>query len=555
MKSRNISTLFSLIFCVIGGLFLWACDPWELPGKKSKRECTPPSGNLAAQIQQRKVDFSIANSAGTIDQISWNFGNGSSTETTGTTASYTYPTSGTYTVTANLSNTCKQSITLTREIVVSDAVPPTVTLQPATDINPNTANIQMTVTANGNATITEYGITYSKTSNPPVARVDATIPISASVALNTSIPFSLTGLDANTVYYVRSYARNSAGIGYSSVVQNFRTGTKPAISITGNPTAGVSTAAVNFVLNNAGNPAAVTYGVLYSSTSSTPDMDNAGPGVTVSNPNVGANTAVNLTNLQPNTTYYCRPYAKLASGEIVYGDIVSFKTQIDTVADGLVAYLHFTNRSLVDATGNGNDAILVDNPGFTTDRRGNPNAAILLDGINDYFYMAENSTLRPDAFTISIWIRPSAINNVNNRMQIYNKSRWSDSNFEMYSSLVKINETGPGLTFMTNVKQNSNCEVAKGWQSFQFSNNPTLDQWHHLVLVYSGRTSKMYFDNALMDQNNNLPANNIDKCPGGELKFGAQIKDFPNYFKGAMDEIRIYRRALSDSEIQTLYNQ
>jgi hypothetical protein len=554
MKSRNISTILSFLFCVIGGLCLWACDPWELPSKKTKRECPSLSGNLTAQIQQRKVDFSIANSTGIIDQVSWNFGNGSTTVTTGTTVSYTYPTSGTYTVTAKLTDACSQSITVSREVNVSDAVAPTVTLQPATDLTKSAAKLQMTITSNGNATITEYGVCYSK-NNPPKPGVDTTIPVSGSLAVNTSVPFSLTGLEQNTVYYVLSFATNAATKTGTSNVQSFRTGFDPSVSITGNPTTGVSTATVNFVLNNAGNPAAVTYGVLYSSTSSTPTMDNAGPSVTVSNPNVGSNTAVNLTNLQPNTTYYCRPYAKLASGEIIYGEIVSFKTQIDTVSDGLVAYLHFTDKSLIDATGNGNNAILVDSPGFTTDRKGNPNAAILLDGLNDYFYMAENSTLRPDAFTISIWIRPSAINNVNNRMQIYNKSRWSDSNYEMYSSLVKINESGPGLTFMTNVKQNSNCEVAKGWQSFQFSNNPTLDVWHHLVLVYSGRTSKMYFDNILMDQNNNLPANNIDKCPGGELKFGAQIKDFPNYFKGAMDEIRIYRRALSDSEIQTLFNQ
>ncbi|QHV94023.1 LamG-like jellyroll fold domain-containing protein [Spirosoma endbachense] len=555
MKKTILTYLFSILLICLGGIFLWACESWELPTRKSQRNCTKPQGTLIAQMQQRKVDFSITGSSGTIDRVLWDFGNGSTTATTGMTVSYTYPTSGTYTAKATLTNSCLVETTLQSVIVVSDAVSPTVSLQAATNIVTSSALVGMTVISTGNASITQYGVCYSDKNTMPTKETDATQSLIGSLAVNTSVPFSLTGLQPNTLYYVRSFATNSAGkTGYSDP-QTFRTGVGPSVSSNGNPTVGVSTAVVSFILTNPGNPAAIQYGVLYSSTSSTPDINNSGPGVTVTNPNLGANTLVNLTDLKANTTYYYRPYAKLPSGEIVYGPINSFTTQVDAVADGLIAYLPFTDKSLQDATGNGNNALLIDNPGFTSDRKGKANAAILLDGINDYFYMADNSSLQPDAFSISIWIKPNAINNVNDRMQIYNKSRWSDSKFEMYSSLVKINETGPGLTFMTNIKQNSNCEVAKGWQSFEFSSNPQLGNWYHLVFTYSGRSSRMYFNGVLLDQKDNLPAASIDKCPGGELKFGAQIQTFPNYFSGAMDEVRIYRRVLSANEVQTLFTQ
>ena len=140
-------------------------------------------------------------------------------------------------------------------------------------------------------------------------------------------------------------------------------------------------------------------------------------------------------------------------------------------------------------------------------------------------------------------------------MQIYNKSRWDDSAHEMYSSLIKKNETAAGFTFMTDIKQNSQCRPGEQWQSFQFSSNPELNNWHHLVFTYSGRSVRMYFDNRLVDQRNDLPANEIDKCIGGELKFGAQIKNLPNYFRGAMDDIRMYKRALTTAKLETLYNQ
>nr|WP_240543414.1 LamG domain-containing protein [Spirosoma foliorum] len=74
-------------------------------------------------------------------------------------------------------------------------------------------------------------------------------------------------------------------------------------------------------------------------------------------------------------------------------------------------------------------------------------------------------------------------------------------------------------------------------------------------MTYSGRSARMYFDNVLLYQKDDLPATSIDKCPGGELKFGAQSQVLPQYFKGALDDIRIYKRVLSASEVETLYNQ
>nr|WP_262923859.1 LamG-like jellyroll fold domain-containing protein [Spirosoma liriopis] len=557
MKKTLRTYIVGILISSLCGLTLWSCDPWELPTRKERRNCITPSGELVTQIQQLKVDFSISKSAGTIDQVIWDFGDGTNATTIGTTTSHTYAKTGTYTAKAKLTNSCQKDIGIQATVNVNNAVQPAVSIQPATDITRSSAAIRMAVTSTGNSTIVRYGICYSTTNtNPEVGKTDVSIlDKTDAVSLNNPVSFAIPNLQPNTTYYVRSFAINEAGIiSYSDPIQ-FKTGYNPSVSSGGSPTVGSTTATVGFILNDAGNPAAIQYGVLYSSSNSTPSMDNSGPGVTVNNPNVGASTPVNLTDLKPNTTYYYRSYAKLPSGEIVLGPVNTFTTQADAVANGLIAYLPFTDRSLLDVSGNNNHANLVDSPTFTTDRRGKSNAAIQLDGVNDYFYMVDNSTLLLDAFTISIWIRPSAINNVNNRMQIYNKSRWSDSNFEMYSSLVKINENGPGLTFMTNIKQGSNCVPAKGWQSFEFSSNPQLDDWHHLVFTYSGRSSRMYFDNVLMDQNNNLPAASMDRCPGGELKFGAQLRDFPNYFKGAMDEIRIYNRALSASEVQTLYNQ
>ena len=558
--NRFYPYLIGFLLVAVCGVGLLSCGNWDLPARKSKRECVKPSGVLDARIQQRDVSFSISNGSGTIDRVVWDFGNGSTSATTGMTVSNTYPVANTYVVKATLTNSCGLETTLQRTISVSDAVPPTVTLQPATDVSNTAATLQMTITANGNATITRYGIVYSATNGiPGITDGSAVLERTDQVMVNTTVPFSLTGLQPNTLYYVRAFAVNSGGNpGYSTPVRTFQTGVSPVVAID-SIMAGISTATVQFKVTSLGNPPIAAYGVCYSSDMTSPDLTNA-PSATVSNPNVGSNF-VELRNLVPNTKYYYRLYVRPAVGNVTYGNVGSFTTQADPVVQGLIAAVSFTNGSLLDASGNNNNVKLVGSPTFITDRKGQANAAILLNGTGDYFFMSENSSLNPEDLSISIWIKPGSFvgrnQEDNKRMQIYNKSQFSDGAFERYSSQIKLeNDIGPGITFITDIKQGSKgCQSGVGWQDFTFTSNVNLNDWHHLVFTYTGRSARMYFDNALLYVKDDLPADKIDDCTGGDLKFGAQSKALPWYFEGAMDDIRIYKRALSRSEVETLFRQ
>ena len=455
MKTSRTYLLAIILICGFGS-FLLSCGNWDIPVKKTQRQCVKPSGTPNTQIKNRKVDFSITNATGTIDKVVWDFGGSGPTNTTittGLTASYTYPTSTTFSAKATLSNVCGDEITILFTGVAADPILPVVNVQSATNIT-------------------------------------------------------------------------------------------------------IATATVGFVVVNPGTPNAIEYGIYYS-TSATPDATNS-IAVAVANPTIGTSTTVTLTNLASNTKYYYRTYVKLPSGEIMLGPATeSFTTPVDTLLQDLIASVSFTNKSLLDVSGYNNDVKLI-GTSFTTDRKGNANSAILLNGSGDYFYMDDNSTLNPDALSISLWIKPVANLpiGVDGRMQIYNKSRFSDGKYQMYSSLVKLeNDVGPNLVFMTDLKQGSNCQGGVGWQSFPFTKPVELNKWYHLVFTYSGKSVRMYFNNLLVASVDNLPADKIDYCPGGELKFGAQDQILPWYFKGAMDDIRIYKRAITPAEVQTLFNQ
>jgi len=98
---------------------------------------------------------------------------------------------------------------------------PTVTTQAVTDIAANTATGNGNVTADGGFTVTERGIAIDTSPAPTTA--DTTVTASGTTGAFTA---SLTGLTANTTYYVRAYAINSQGTAYGSE-ETFTTSTAP----------------------------------------------------------------------------------------------------------------------------------------------------------------------------------------------------------------------------------------------------------------------------------------------------------------------------------------
>ena len=103
------------------------------------------------------------------------------------------------------------SVRPVRSLPQSDAL--TVTTNQVTDITKTTAICSGTVNDDGSTTVIECGICWGTNHNPT---------ISCSYAnYNTglgSYTCSLTGLTANTTYYVRAYAKDSVGVTYGNEV-------------------------------------------------------------------------------------------------------------------------------------------------------------------------------------------------------------------------------------------------------------------------------------------------------------------------------------------------
>ncbi|MEY5049756.1 MAG: hypothetical protein RLZZ175_3115 [Bacteroidota bacterium] len=225
--------------------------------------------------------------------------------------------------------------------------------------------------------------------------------------------------------------------------------------------------------------------------------------------------------------------------------LVSYLTYAQIPVKGLVAWYPFSGNAN-DYSDNSNNGT-VNGATLTIDRFGNPNSAYSFDGKNNYIIVSDNSSLRVKNLTISLWLKPNKTNCV-----ILSKTQLNTSNGEQY--LIGMDSTG-----ISNfeIKRNSNCVAGSGWQRCILNKNSIkYNNWQHIVVNYDGTNMNYYINNQLINSFKPI-GGNIDSCINGSLNFGrywsSNIGD--NFYNGSLDDIRIYNRALNQTEILALYNE
>jgi uncharacterized protein (TIGR02145 family) len=110
------------------------------------------------------------------------------------------------------------TVSCSEEETVIPPTAPGVLTSPVSEINETTATSGGLITSNGGAAITQKGICWSSTSQAPTTADTKTTDTISSGEYKSY----LTGLTANTTYYVRAYAINSVGTSYGNL-QTFKT--------------------------------------------------------------------------------------------------------------------------------------------------------------------------------------------------------------------------------------------------------------------------------------------------------------------------------------------
>jgi hypothetical protein len=201
--------------------------------------------------------------------------------------------------------------------------------------------------------------------------------------------------------------------------------------------------------------------------------------------------------------------------------------------NGLVGWWGF-NGNAQDGSGNGNHGT-VNGATLTTDRFGNQNGAYDFDGVNDNVLVQMDSNLAPigkSYYSYSIWFQGNPGDGI--LMQIFTGTFINLSNYDLgYSnSYVNFNH----FPFVTNI-QSPFTTPQFTWTNVVVVVNQLVDSVHFFrngFFWYSGAISSL-------------------EPSAGLLSFGAVING-AGAFKGKLDDIGIWNRALSPQEITNLYN-
>ncbi len=204
--------------------------------------------------------------------------------------------------------------------------------------------------------------------------------------------------------------------------------------------------------------------------------------------------------------------------------------------NGLVGYWPFCGNAN-DASGNGNNGT-VNGATLTTDRFGQVNSAYSFN--NNLISVPHKSNLgftSNDGFTISVWCNK----NTNNPWtHLVGKRPVGSQVFNW--QLAYSSDPGFGTNFGTCMPP-SNYVGAFDNQTLQ--NNI----WVHIVGIYDHGTWKLYL-NGVLNKTNTAGLMNDFVC---DLTFGNSGNISHQPFIGSLDDIGIWNRALSASEIQQLF--
>ena len=215
--------------------------------------------------------------------------------------------------------------------------------------------------------------------------------------------------------------------------------------------------------------------------------------------------------------------------------ICEFEVYFDNrVLDGVVSEWHLDNN-LKDDVG-GNDGVLKGNVVYGPGKTGQ---AIQLDGNLSYVEIPDSDSLDKDlnSMALSAWVKINSFP------------------VQGYAPVVKersyrffIDPSGY-VGFVVATKNNAWYSPGTGTNC---STRLSIGKWYHLVGTYDGSFMNCYI-NGTKEGTGPQPISGSIADESNPLYFGYKSADNIDWLDGMIDEVRLYRRALDDTEVRDAY--
>ena len=394
----------------------------------------------------------------------------------------------------------------------------------APDTTPPT--VAMTVPADGSTVTGSVGVWAAASDNVGVVGVQFLLDGKAIGAEDTTSPYWITwnsATTANGTHQLSALARDAAGnqtISAAITVMVSNDTTAPAVTMTA-PANGATVSGTVTVSATASDNVGVV-GVQFLLDGATLNAEvTAAPYTTSWNSATASNGAHTLS-----------ARARDAAGNQTTSTVINVSVSGGGGATGLVAAYGFnegTGTQTFDASGNNNTGTLVGNAGWST--TGKFGGAIFFDGSNSRVNIADSLSLHlTSGMTLEAWVNPSATLTGWNTVIL--KEQTGGLVYAMYGNTDTNRPSGHVfVTAETNTR--GTAQVA-------------ANVWTHLAATYDSSILRLYVNGV---QVNSVAVGGSILPATGALRIGGNAI-WGEWFKGLIDEVRVYDHALSAAEIQ-----
>jgi len=190
-----------------------------------------------------------------------------------------------------------------------------------------------------------------------------------------------------------------------------------------------------------------------------------------------------------------------------------------------------TGLTTADASGNGRTGTLTNGPVWTT--AGKYGNALSYDGSNDYVSISNTLDISALPFTVSAWINPANYNDYRNIVGKRDTWNATDMRFNLVLGI------GDGHVMFQQPSTD-----------FNFTYAPPPNSWTHLAVVADAAGTRLYADGILQQT---LGVFTLGNDATAQWRIGMNA-DGPDPFLGKIDDLRMYNRALTQTEVQTDMN-
>ena len=228
-------------------------------------------------------------------------------------------------------------------------------------------------------------------------------------------------------------------------------------------------------------------------------------------------------------------YSKTGGNKLAIKSTVSNKNTSGLIGHWTFDGLDISGTTVLDKSGFGRDGTIT---GAKIPYPGKLGQALKV-GSDNYVEVAnEENFLYIDSFTISTWVKN--ITNTNNARIAIVSDNSNHKAFDMYRT------SGGNLVF--NIYNDGGEGVANSCSSCVTETN----SWYHVVGVFDGSNTKIYVNGVLKNTNTNASID-LANVTSSSLFFGCESGG-SSCINGVVDDMRLYNRALSQTEIVELYN-